>query len=257
MKPDVALFACPLRKKTAERMARTFNLPLGDKLSKTTYQLRLGEERLALHDTRPGAPGPVYADFVAGPARHRRMFGGGRKQPLARAVGLKGHAPPRVVDCTAGLGRDAFVLATLGCDVTLVERSPVLAALLYDALERAAINSETAAITAAMSLIHQDAIDYLHQLGDESRPDTVYMDPMYPHRIKSALVRKEMRVARDLVGDDDDAPQLLDQARQVALKRVVVKRPSTAPALSGPPPDTSINSRKTRYDIYLMRQGKG
>src|SRR5688572_20080391 len=93
--------------------------------------------RLSLIPTGKNAPGPIYADFLTGAAAHRRLHGGGRGQPIARAIGLKpGVKPPSVIDATAGLGRDAFVLACLGCEVTLLERSPTVAALLRDALER-------------------------------------------------------------------------------------------------------------------------
>lgn len=59
-------------------------------------------------------------------------------------------------------------------------------------------------------------------------PDVVYLDPMYPHRQKSALVKKEMRVFQSLVGNDDDADSLLIPAMTIAKRRVVVKRPNYA-----------------------------
>ncbi len=39
---------------------------------------------------------------------HRRKFGGGRGEAVAKAVGIKGDYLPDVVDATAGLGRDAL-----------------------------------------------------------------------------------------------------------------------------------------------------
>ena len=51
-----------------------------------------------------------------------------------------------MLDATAGLGRDAFVLASLGCQVTLIERVPAVAALLENGIERALLNVETATI---------------------------------------------------------------------------------------------------------------
>jgi 16S rRNA (guanine1516-N2)-methyltransferase len=201
---------------------------------------------------RDGSLGKGFAvDFVAGRAAHRRRFGGGRGQPLARAVGLKGGANPRVVDATAGLGRDAFVLACLGAQVTLIERAPVLAALLEDGLQRAARDPELAAIvTAHMRLVHDNAIHWLSHCEEAQRPEVVYLDPMYPHRTKSALVKKEMRALRALVGDDEDADQLLTAALACAKKRVVVKRPKGAPPLAGPRPGSCVESKNTRYDLY-------
>ena len=111
------------RRDTAERLAARFALPLVKQRPDSGYWLELGPERLELVTT--GKHGAVYAEFVAGAAKHRREQGGGRGQPVAKAVGLKGAKDlPRVVDATAGLGGDSFVLATLGCEVTLLERSP-------------------------------------------------------------------------------------------------------------------------------------
>ena len=109
---------------------------------------------------------------------------------------------PTVLDATAGLGRDSFVLATFGCDVQMVERSPVIAALLKDGLRRARQDPGVAEIASRMQVINADAISYLQELSKEKRPQVIYLDPMYPHRDKTALVKKEMRVFRDIVGDD-------------------------------------------------------
>ena len=105
-----------------------------------------------LQQTGPKAPGPVFVDFVSGAVAHRRKFGGGAGQQIAKAVGIKSGVRPYIADVTAGLGKDAFVLATLGCEITLVERSPVVAMLLQDGLERGGRDLETAQIIARMNL---------------------------------------------------------------------------------------------------------
>ncbi|MBL1276911.1 MAG: class I SAM-dependent methyltransferase [Ectothiorhodospiraceae bacterium] len=216
---------------------------------------------LALSSTREEFKGNIHIDFVHGKLGHRREFGGGRGQPLARAIGLKHGANPTVVDATAGLGRDAFVLASLGAQVTMIERSPILAALLDDGLKRLAAElgfSEPGLSDIAeqqLHLVHANAIEWL-QNQTENRPDVVYMDPMYPHRSKSALVKKEMRALRALVGDDEDSALLLQAARCCALKRVVVKRPKGAPLIgdgNNPvKPSGNVQSKNTRYDIYSV-----
>ncbi|MFO1372598.1 MAG: class I SAM-dependent methyltransferase [Candidatus Competibacteraceae bacterium] len=218
-----------------------------------THLLVLTPERLELRETSPNAPGPVYVDFLGGTVAHRRRFGGGRRQPLARAIGLKNHAAPTVLDVTAGLGRDAFVLACLGCTVQMVERSPIVAALLNDGLMRAAQDPDIGTVVAArLHLTVADGREYLWQLASDQRPDVVYLDPMYPHRQKSALVKKEMRLLRQLVGDDWDASILLAAALACARWRVVVKRPRLAPLLTGPPPTVQIIAPNTRFDVYLL-----
>lgn len=207
---------------------------------------------LALSSMQDEFNGTVHIDFVHGKLAHRREFGGGRGQPLAKAIGLRRGANPTVVDATAGLGRDAFVLAHLGAQVTMVERSPILAALLNDGLQRLMSSAEhTDSDNIQLQLIQANAIEWLQQQANTvNRPEVVYMDPMYPHRTKSALVKKEMRALRALVGDDEDSALLLQAARQCALKRVVVKRPKGAPLVGDDKPSGHVESKNTRYDIY-------
>lgn len=220
-----------------------------------THWLVLTSERLELREIGAGAPGPIYVDFTSGAADHRRRFGGGRQQPLARAIGLKGAPAPTVIDPTAGLGQDAFVLAYLGCQVRLVERSPVIAALLRDGLRRAGQNPDIGRmIMERLSLHHGNGRDYLRELHESQWPDVIYLDPMYPHRRKTALASKEMRLLRAVVGDDCDAPELLAVALTRVRRRVVVKRPRLAPALSGPAPDAQIIAPNTRFDLYLRHR---
>ena len=195
--------------------------------------------------------GPVFVDFVEGAVAHRRKFGGGRGQSIAKAVGLKAGANPTDVDATAGLGRDAFVLASLGCQVTMLERHPVVAALLADGLQRAQQDAEIGEwMRDRMSLRAGSALENLQQLG--FTPDVVYLDPMFPHRQKSALVKKEMRVFQSLVGPDLDADALLPAALAVAGKRVVVKRPDYAGYLNDKTPSMSIETKSNRFDVYVV-----
>ncbi len=217
-----------------------------------TLVLALSDSHLALRQLGAAAPGPVYADFVGGAVGHRRQFGGGRGQLIARAVGIKKDRIPSVVDATAGLGRDAFVLASLGCRVRMVEASAVIAALLRDGLARAADDEAVAGIIARLSLHPGDARVVLPQLQQEAAIDVVYLDPMFPQRDKRALVKKEMRLFKALLGESSHHDgELLRQALAVAGKRVVVKRPRKAPALEGPAPDLVFEGKSTRFDVYL------
>ncbi|WP_369960448.1 class I SAM-dependent methyltransferase [Pseudomonas benzenivorans] len=221
------------------------------------FALQLGEAGLQLAELGPQAPGPVRVDFVAGALAHRRQFGGGSGQMIAKAVGLQQGVRPRVLDATAGLGRDAFVLASLGCAVTLIERQPLIAALLEDGLARAAADAEVASIVARMQLLHGNAIELMGAWTGEP-PQVIYLDPMFPHRDKSALVKKEMRLFRPFVGDDLDAPALLAAALALASHRVVVKRPRKAPVIEGAKPGYALEGKSSRYDIYPKKAlGKG
>lgn len=213
------------------------------------FLLQVNEQYLELIKLDEPKLGAIRVDFVEGAVAHRRKFGGGRGQDIAKAVGLKHGFTPHVLDATAGLGRDAFVLASLGCKVSMIERMPVVAALLEDGLSRAELNADIGAmITEQMSLIHASSISDMNEVN---QPDVVYLDPMYPHREKSAAVKKEMRVFQSLVGEDLDADALLAPALKLAKYRVVVKRPSYAPTLDGKKPSTEIKMKKNRFDVYV------
>lgn len=242
----------PQLRQHVENLAVRLNLPFTSK-RRSDYILALTPERLELRDQRePASGGPVFVDFTSGKLHHRKHYGGGRQQALAKAIGLHKTTTLHVLDATAGLGQDSFVLATLGCTVTLLERSPIIAALLEDGLQRAALNSDAAEIAARMHLINTDTHDYLMTLKTATvYPDVIYLDPMYPERKKSALAKKEMRMLRDIVGDDGDTESLLAGAQQYARKRVVVKRPRLAPPLAGHKPSYHLEGKTTRYDIYI------
>jgi len=214
------------------------------------FSLHYDDKGLSLYKTDEPKLGAINVDFVTGAVAHRRKFGGGKGQSISKAVGLNKGATPVVLDATAGLGRDGFVLASLGCKVILHERHPVVAALLYDGLQRAYNDSEIGPwMQQNMSLIFGSSHTLLAQC--DSVPDVVYLDPMFPHREKSALVKKEMRVFQELVGGDTDADDLLEFAYPLASKRVVVKRPDYAPFLNDKTPSMQIKTKKNRFDVYV------
>ena len=188
-------------------------------------------------------------DFVAGPVAHRFRFGGGRGQPLAKAMGLTDGKTPAIVDATAGLGRDSFLLASLGAKVMMIERSPRMHALLADGLEKAAQEGgELQEIVSRMTLFLGDAKDLLPQLDVEA----VLVDPMHPARKKSALVKLELRQVREIVGEDDNALELMQVALQYAKKRVVLKWPVNAEPIAGVRPFShQIFGKTMRYDVFM------
>ena len=132
--------------------------------------------------------------------------------------------------------------------MTLMERMPIVAALLDDGLMRAQLNEGIHDIASNMKLLHGSSISDM-TLADAV--DVVYLDPMYPHREKSAAVKKEMRIFQSLVGEDLDADDLLSPALALAKYRVVVKRPSYAEPLNNVKPTTSIKMKKNRFDVYV------
>lgn len=165
------------------------------------------------------------------------------KSPLCRALGGAEH----VMDATGGFGVDAWTIATGGATVTIVERSPIMAALLADALEHA--QREVPGIASRITLVQEDAIHLLARTATGSF-DAIYLDPMFPpKRRASALPSKQMQFLAAILGEDGDAAELLAAARRVAGRRVVVKRPPHAPPL-GPGVTHSIASKLLRFDVF-------
>ena len=226
------------------------------------FLLSLSDTGLSLVPSAAKGYGAISCDFASGANNHRRRFGGGNGQSIAKAVGVSGKFNPSVLDLTAGLGADGFVLASLGCSVTLVERNPVVYSLLADGLARAAVvagvDTVLAGIIDRIHLIEADSGDYLQQLLlSGSATDVVYLDPMFPERKKSAKVKKEMQAFHSIVGSDADADSLLGLALGMATHRVVVKRPTGAPHLAGSRPSYSLEGKSTRFDIYALKKLPG
>jgi 16S rRNA (guanine1516-N2)-methyltransferase len=202
--------------------------------------------------------GLALIDFAATNLQYRQQHGGGRNEAIAKAIGIKGKQSVNVLDCTAGMGTDSFIMASVGAQVTLVERSPIIGALLDNALMRGLQADDPVCIKVCerMALIQQDAITYLSDNSAvTAQIDVVYLDPMFPHKKKSALVKKEMRAFQMLLGPDQDSELLLSAAINFAPKRIVVKRPASAPPLEntkGLVPSMAIGSKKHRFDVYLL-----
>ena len=242
-------------------MARRLGLPLSPTGSdpgtneQVSAVLVVSGECLFLQQTGRAAPGPVAVEFGSGAMRHRRRSG--HNELLGKAVGVGKKPDLRVLDATAGLGRDSFVLADLGCEVILCERDPVILELL-----RSGMNAATARgdqwldeVLARMHLHPGDA----RQLaaGNRQGVDVIYLDPMFPQRGKSAAVKKEMALFQLLLGNTTgtrDADELLLWALQQDIARVVVKRPPRAPNLAAQQPSHCISGKAVRYDVYVRRK---
>jgi len=239
-------------------LAARYGLPWASTAPAAGIALQYGENGLEIGGDARRYGHPIRADFVTGAVAHRRRYGGGRGQLVARACGFGKGVVPQIVDATAGLGRDAFVLASLGAEVLMIERVAAIHALLQAALWQALNDEEVAEIAGHLSLRHADSATSMAQAVSDwpHQPQVVHLDPMFPHREKSALVKKEMRVFRELAGDDVDAPRLLEAALDVATHRVVVKRPRKALPIEGPPPQHVIEGKTSRYDLYVHRSLK-
>ena len=187
----------------------------------------------------------LHIDFTQGQLAYRQAHLSRRNELLVRALGYS-QDKLTVLDATAGLGRDAFLMASLGHSLILLERNPVLAALLADGIARL----QTQDSTIQMTIHNIDAFTYCKTLSGEKAPDIIYLDPMHPDRKKSALVKGNLRVLRDLVGSDPDSHDLLPLALVSAKRRVIVKRPRLSPHLNNQIPSFCLEGNHTRFDVY-------
>ncbi len=234
-----------------------FDIRYQPPLSQLNYYLCLQTKGLFLHNNQDNET--LCVDFLAGKQAHRFYFGGGQGQDIAKAVGVSQYKPT-VLDLTAGLAQDAFVLAALGCQVHACEKQPVIAALVLDALKRAlaASDEQYLAIQDALKRLEYQFInaqDYLQQCN--TRFDVIYLDPMFEAgSYAKSQVKKEAKALRLLAQDPFDAQQLLVLALQHARCRVVVKRPKKGEFLAQKTPSFQIKGKSNRYDVYVLQQVK-
>ena len=190
----------------------------------------------------------VAVKFDSAAMQHRRK--GGHNEMLGRAVGLKADRKPLIWDATGGLGRDAFVLADLGCEVTLCERVPVLAWLLDQAVQAAAVSGIDQVRGAAerISVLAGDSKTLRAPAGS-----VIYLDPMFPERKKAAAVKKEAVMLQHLADQVDDGESLWQWAWDQPVERIVVKRPLRAPILGHIRPAHTLKGKSVRFDVFTRR----
>lgn len=170
---------------------------------------------------------------------------------LVRAAKVKNPAAtPTAIDATAGMGQDAFLLAAAGFDVQLYERDPVIAALLSDALRRAMKDPELAPVIQRMQFHEGDSIAAMRQSA--LHPDVILLDPMFPERQKSALVKKKFQLLHQLEAPCTDEGELLDAAMAACPQKIIIKRPLKGPYLAGRKPSWSIKGKAIRYDCIFI-----
>lgn len=215
---------------------------LNDSMKQTDLSLVMTDTGLVIQHTDFT---PIAIDFLNGKLHHRssqHIFG----ELVVKACGAK--SKPYILDLTAGLGRDAYLLASTGCQVCMLERNPIMHALLNDALFRLKQTTDI-----SLSLIQQNSCyltnEILWKLGS---PEVIYIDPMHPERTKSALVKKEMRILRELVGQDIDRIELIESALNLNVKKVVVKWPTKQLLNVSKKPSHTFKGKSIRFDVFQV-----
>lgn len=153
------------------------------------------------------------------------------------------------VDATAGLGEDGFLLAAYGYQITLYEQNPVIALLLEDALLRASDCPDLKPVTDRMKLCAADSTTAMRQ--KEEHPDVVLLDPMFPARKKSGLIKKKFQLLHCLEQPCQDEEALLQAAISCSPQKIIIKRPMNAAPLAGHKPSYSICGQSIRYDCIV------
>lgn len=169
---------------------------------------------------------------------------------LVKASKIKGIEHPVIIDATAGMGEDSMILAAAGFEVYLFEYDPVIAALLKDALDRAMEIPELKEAAGRMHFTEGNSIDNMSKL--EIAPDVVLLDPMFPARQKSALVKRKFQLLQKLEKPCSDENELLEAALNVKPRRIVIKRPLKGPFLGGMKPSYSLTGKAIRYDCIVI-----
>lgn len=235
----------------AELEVPLIDLPVNTNLGEDCefdFLIAYRDHRLVLQSIREGQRGELCVDFDDARLNYRAKSSI-RNQNIVKALGVKGGQRPTVLDATAGLGKDAFLMASLGCTVTLLERSALIHALLADGLNRAGYyGDDTGAVLQRMNLQRGDLLEF--EAGSRQF-DVVYLDPMFPERRKRAKVKKDMAMLQNLLGHQTDGEKLLEAAKRLAKKRVVVKRAKLSPQLGSAKPDIEFKGSSSRYDVYL------
>lgn len=221
-------------------------LEIVNDISNLDFCLQMLNGKLQLQRLRAEKIGPLEVDFVSGSLNYRIRKGGAGQELVVKAIGPKDKYP-KVLDGTAGLGRESFILASQGFQVTACEQSSLLYSLVEDAFLRWKAESQIADEKLRLEFINQKFENYLKSLIDY--PDVIYIDPMFPERKKKASVKKEMKYFQEILQHDDHAEEMLHIARSYPVQKIVVKRPAFAPIVAK---DIwrKVESKSLRFEIY-------
>ncbi|MEO0435355.1 MAG: class I SAM-dependent methyltransferase [Pseudomonadota bacterium] len=206
--------------------------------------------------TGPKAPGFVPVGFEQNDLAQRRKAR--QNELLGKAVGWREKRAPSVLDATAGYGIDAFLLADLGCRVSLCERNTVMGVLLQQAIKRTQESEDPWLRQVGSRLNIQPGSAQALSDASALAADVIYLDPMFPTSRRGAPGKAMQLLQQLLEGTDREASNESDPnalfawAIASALKRVVVKRPRKEPSLEGPPPSHQLTGKSVRFDVYQL-----
>ncbi|CAL4324601.1 class I SAM-dependent methyltransferase [Buchnera aphidicola] len=216
----------------------------------TEFSLIIHEHRIELKNNANKNIKNIWIDF-----NHKKMksYQDDSKIKIIKAIGIKKKPFLNVIDATAGLGKDSFMMFSYGCTITMIENNPILSILIYDGLKRS-YNDPIIGniIKKKMKHINHSSINI--QSLNLQKPDVIYLDPMFPRKKKKSLPKKHMNTIQNLVKKDSDTQLLFNACKNFAKNRIVVKRKKNFKIISKNKPNYMIYSKKYRFDVYLIHK---
>jgi len=231
-------------KSKAVELAKRLKLPLVERQN-TKFDSLLVFSSINLSLITKNHKTPFVVDFLSKEIQYR--INHPPKELLLKACGIKKIKKPTILDITAGWGRDGFILANSGCNVTMLEKSDIVYTLLEDGLNRLRANRDL-----DIKCINTDALDYLNKLNIDEYPNVIYIDPMRDIEGKSAKNKKEMEILRNIVGIEKNIDTLINAALKCAKNRVVIKFDRLYENPYKNKCDISFDGSNSRFDVYLL-----
>ncbi len=233
---------------SAEKLARTLGVALTEdpkEAADADVLLRYAKNGLSFE-----SEGQVLrGDFEN--LRHRLEKGRVDHELLVKAAKFKGEKEGlTAIDATAGLGEDSMLLAFAGFNVTLIERDPIIAALLKDTVRRGTRLRDLSEAAGRMTVVEGDSIEELPKLMDP--PDVILLDPMFPAKKNTGLVKKKFQMIYLLERQSMDEADLLKAAILARPRKIVIKRPAAGPFLGDMKPGYSLSGKTIRYDCIVL-----
>ena len=149
-----------------------------------------------------------------------------------------------LLDCTAGYGRDGYILRSMGFNVTMIENSPIISLLLNDALKKLKLSD--------FIMYHGNSYDYLSH--SEKYYDYIYIDFMFNKLKKNSLSSKNDETLKLISFQENDKNNIIRLAIKKSNSRVVVKEPKNS--LSNIlKPEYTIKTKLLNFNIYKGNNG--
>ena len=165
----------------------------------------------------------------------------GKKDVFSKLFPIKNST---LLDCTAGYGRDSYILRLMGFNVTMIENSPVMSLLLNYALKKLKLLN--------FKMYHGNSYDYLNH--SEKNYDYIYIDFMFDKLKKNSLSSKNDETLKLVSFQENNKNNLIRLAIKKSNSRVVVKEPkhSLSDILK---PEYTIKTKLLNFNIYKGSNG--